>query len=440
MQPNETSRDTDRIEAAPSGGATADVVSSILLGLTPGISTPTAFPRIVDRVHRHLLSQGVSDSQARDVNRGVLELLMPPLPRISTFELFLTRWCNLDCSYCFVHNKRGAVMAGDVLGRSLAFIQSQLGSAKGRIVFMGGEPTSQFRAIRRVVEAMAQHSVSAGGSVSYDITSNGTLIDENMMRFFAANKVRVLLSIDGARKAHDRHRRTLDGGGSYELVMARLPTIRRYQPFLGSKMTITPESVFDLLEDVKLLASLGVRKFILGHATGVDWSASQQSELARQLAAVHAWSQSADIAGLDIGIEDAIKSTASCSSDNLWGCRAGVTGVAIDVDGVIYPCSKTIGTAHRQMVLGHVDQGITNEALRLQLCGYTPSTRAGCGSCAMSTVCKGGCYAVNAESTGDPFRPAPTECSITSEINRAYNAIDGGRRPTDNFYSSSRKE
>ena len=70
-----------------------------------GLVGQMSFDQAVDAIHRELRTAGVGEGDALAVNAAILDLLKPTLPRFSTFELFVTRWCNLDCAYCFVHSK-----------------------------------------------------------------------------------------------------------------------------------------------------------------------------------------------------------------------------------------------------------------------------------------------------------------------------------------------
>lgn len=386
----------------------------------------------VDIIHRGLMQRGLEEESARLVNRQVIDALRPPLPKFQTFELFLTRWCNLDCSYCFVHDKTSSGMTPKMVEDSIQFILREASDDQDvRIVFMGGEPSSRFPLIKQVVRAIARGRQGLPGPVTYDITSNGTLLTEEMMRFFREHRVKVLLSLDGDRKTHDRERKTWDGEGSFDTIVEKLPMMLKYQPYLGTKMTPTPDTVDDLLHDVQTLTHLGIRHFIIGAATGIEWSETARAKLAEQIEMVNEWAERQDINGLDVGIKKAAKETASCNGDSKWGCRAGISGLAIDVDGAIYPCSKTIGTSHQKMHLGNVEDGITNTALREQLCGITPTTREGCWTCGLKSACYGGCYAANMEATGDPFVPAPSHCAVTESLLGSFTKIDGDMdRPT----------
>ena len=375
-------------------------------------------------MHHTLLEAGLSEEEALRFNAFARRKYpISPIP-FRLLEVFVTRGCNLDCAYCFVHGKSNQLMTQETASRIVDFIlEHRNPRAKLHVLFMGGEPTSRFDLVKWITLQL-ERRLPTGQSVRFNLTTNGTLLTEDMMRFFSQHKTAILLSVDGGRETHDAFRVTKDGKGTFDLVLGKLPMIRKYQPYMGTKMTPTPKTVSRLVEDVRELVRMGFCKIILGAATGVDWSAAQLTELEDQLASVLRYKDELSAHGnrhIDISVGD--ETFVTCDGANRWGCRAGRTGIAIDYDGSLYPCSKVIGGAIRNGValrLGDVVEGISEREMHLRLMGVIPTTRTGCRSCGLSSVCLGGCYAVNLEATGDAFKPDPMGCSVTETVLRAY--------------------
>lgn len=315
-------------------------------------------------------------------------------------------------------------MPDDVVREAAEFIARERDPhTQTKVVFMGGEPTSRFASIRSVIERLEE---GIGGPnadlLRFDITSNGTLLTEEMVRYFSSHNVMVLLSVDGARESHNAKRIFVGGGGSFDALRQGIQLLKRYQGYLGTKMTPTPETASALLEDVKAVVGMGFRRILIGPATGVPWDEEALAVLRTSLASVIKWKQGITLPGLYVSLDEGGEETALCGQDNRWGCRAGRTGLAIDIDGSLSPCSKIIGTSNpggAVLRLGTVYEGVTNNATRLKLNGYTPTERVRCWSCDLRTACHGGCYAANVEATGNPFEPAPFNCKVTEAVLQA---------------------
>jgi uncharacterized protein len=314
-------------------------------------------------------------------------------------------------------------MSDATLKATIAFILKERDpDRKLSIVFMGGEPTAAYPLIKEVVHSIEAAIPRDPEKLRFDITTNGTLLTDEMMRFFARHNVKVLISLDGDRASHDLKRRTVDGEGTFDEIVKRLAIVRRYQPYLGTKMTPTAETVHNLLHDVQTLVGLGFRRLLIGPASGVEWPEAQLAVLAVQIRAVLDWRDThPDRDQINLSFDEVGKQTSLCGQENRWGCRAGRTGIAIDVDGSLSPCSKIIGTDKprgSQLRMGDVHNGIVEEETHLRLNGYIPNTRTTCWSCGLRGACMGGCYAANIEANNSPWIPAPDTCSVAEVVLR----------------------
>ncbi|WP_243727338.1 FxsB family cyclophane-forming radical SAM/SPASM peptide maturase [Actinocrispum wychmicini] len=138
--------------------------------------------------------------------------------------------CNLACDYCYVYEMadqrwraRPRSMAPDVIDRTVARIAEHVSVhslEKVDIVIHGGEPLlAGPAAVRRLVTS-ARTQVDA--SVRVSLQTNGVLLDRTFLELLGELDVRVSVSVDGGQVAHDRHRVTADGRGSYQSVAAAL--------------------------------------------------------------------------------------------------------------------------------------------------------------------------------------------------------------------------
>src|SRR6185437_9791836 len=121
------------------------------------------------------------------------------------------------------------------------------------------------------------------------MTSNGVLLTEEMVDYFALHKIKVLLSIDGLEATHDKYRRDKFGRGTFDQVKRGLDLLKEKQVWIGTKMTVMPENVPNLFEDVIGLYEIGVNQFTIGHATGIKWSDNDIEEFTKQYSKIYKW-------------------------------------------------------------------------------------------------------------------------------------------------------
>ncbi len=358
------------------------------------------------------------DALASRVAGKVAAHYSPPLAHC---DLFVTEDCNHRCDYCFVKGKNPRPMPEDVARAAVDWLIEAAGKmAWVSMLFFGGEPLLEFELIRFLVDYSRGRAKAAGKEARFSMTTNGTLMTEGMARSLAEQRITYLLSIDGSRETHDAHRRMLDGTSSFEAVVSGLPMMKRHQPWQGSRVTLHPTTVHRLLEDVGFLYSRGINQFIIGPATGVDWTDDALAEYERQMLLVadlyldkqrrkepfRMTLYENDLEGRDIR--------------NEWGCGAGRGRICISVTGELYGCAKILGVdglrdTHR---LGDVWTGITNLCGRRELLNTHPAARPACATCEFAADCTGGCPAVNFEATGSLLSPAPLECRLAPIIKR----------------------
>jgi len=153
---------------------------------------------------------------------------------------------------------------------------------KVEILLFGGEPLVVFDLIQFTVDYGRWRAACMGKQLTLRMTTNGTLFNEERLGFCRKHGIRFLLSIDGDRETHNLHRKFADGRGTYDEVASKIPLMKSYQPWLGARVTPTPENMHKLAENVKHLFGLGINQFIIGPATGLHYSDDDVAECKRQ--------------------------------------------------------------------------------------------------------------------------------------------------------------
>jgi uncharacterized protein len=358
------------------------------------------------------------DAAASRIAGKVAARYSPPLAHC---DLFVTEDCNHRCEYCFVKGKRPRRLTEDVARDAVDWLIRASGKMTWvSILFFGGEPLLEFELIRFLVGYSRDRAKATGKEARFSMTTNGTLMTEEMARYLAEHGIAYLLSIDGRRETHDAHRKMLGGGSSFEAVMSRLPLMKRYQPWQGSRVTLHPSTIGALREDVEFLYSRGINQFIIGPATGIEWTDDDLAEYERQMLLVTEMYVEKQRKKEPFRMTLYEKDLEGRDIRNEWGCGAGRGRICISVAGELYGCAKILGVdalkdTHR---LGDVWTGITNLRGRRELLNTHPSARPACATCEFAADCTGGCPAVNYEATGSLLTPAPLECRLAPIVKR----------------------
>ncbi|WP_436536780.1 FxsB family cyclophane-forming radical SAM/SPASM peptide maturase [Actinoplanes sp. HUAS TT8] len=161
--------------------------------------------------------------------------------------------CNLACDYCYVYEsadqswrERPRTMPDDVRDAALARFADhardhQLGDV--RIVLHGGEPLLYGPARLRELVGAARRVFPAGVRVTFGMQTNGVLLTEPVVATLLELGIAAGVSVDGIAAAHDRHRRTKDGRGSFAAVARALALLQRPEnraAYAGLLCTVDP--------------------------------------------------------------------------------------------------------------------------------------------------------------------------------------------------------
>ena len=387
-------------------------------GANPGYS-PLALAGLL--TNKFLISPGEARKLAGIVDN---ELNMNRL-FLAAMELNLTFNCNLTCQYCFVRRKSHERMAGATAKQAIDLLLDRTVVPEVTITLIGGEPLLEMALIEQIVPYAAEAARRRNRYVNWAITTNGTLIDESALKFFARHRISILLSIDGGPESHDRYRLTKSGAGTWHKIVDLIPLMKKYQPQLGARMTVSTEALDAMREDFRQLVALGLHNLIIGPAHGPkQWSKKQIEQYGLNLVAIlHdycEWKKR----GLPLFIEEFEQQDEYVG----WGCRAGRTSLAVAPDGSVSPCSKLLGLEVEagRWIIGNVNEGIDVRLLE-------PFRNSGnrqpqhCGHCCQR--CGGGCYAVNFEQTGNHFMPSEENCllwTVRQEVRRIYQSLATG--------------
>ncbi len=181
--------------------------------------------------------------------------------RLIKLTLQVTQDCNFRCKYCIYseeHNDRQRShskkhMSWETAKKAVDFLwEHSADSSSINIGFYGGEPLLEIDLIRKVIEYSKE--LFAGKELDYSITTNGTLLTEDMIPYFKEHKVQLMISLDGPKEINDQNRVFQGGGGTFDTVMKKIRMVRRVDPDYAHKLQISmvmdPENDFDCINEI----------------------------------------------------------------------------------------------------------------------------------------------------------------------------------------------
>ncbi|MHB1041497.1 MAG: radical SAM protein [Eubacteriales bacterium] len=327
---------------------------------------------------------------------------------LAAIELNLTFNCNLTCEYCFIHEKSPRERMTFVTAKNaIDLLMDRAAYPSVNITLIGGEPLLEFDLIKQIAPYALEAAKKRNLVVTWSVTTNGTLINEEILKFFARYQIYMMLSMDGGPKSHDRYRRKKSGEGTWQKIADLIPLVKMYQPWLGVRMTVSTEDIGMMREGFRQLVGLGINQFIIAPAQGArTWSKGQIEQYGLNLVEILQDYHELKRKGVPIFIEEFEKDENEYKG---WGCRAGSTSLAVAPNGDGSPCSKLLGlTDHEgKCIVGNVNSGIDITLLEPFRNPISRQPRH-CRQC--SRKCAGGCYAVNYEQTGDHFLASEENC------------------------------
>ncbi len=162
--------------------------------------------------------------------------------------VFLTEDCNLRCDYC-PYEKKKNLLSVELHRRFLDLLFPEIKKTLSLVDFMGGEPLLYPKRLMEIVS----ETDKMFPNIRFRVSSNMTLLNKEILNIYKS-KVEVIVSIDGRKERHDRHRRFINGAPSYELAIKNLKELTKYQDKIQVTFTFDPKdgpfSFVDEIQDI----------------------------------------------------------------------------------------------------------------------------------------------------------------------------------------------
>ena len=325
--------------------------------------------------------------------------------------LHVAHTCNLNCSYCFAsqgkyHGER-AVMPFEVGKQALDFLVAHSGSRRNlEVDFFGGEPLMNFQVVKDLVAYARSIEKEKGKNFRFTLTTNGMLIDDDVIDFANRECSNVVLSLDGRKEIHDRFRVDYAGKGSWEQIV---PKFQKLVAARGGKNyymrgTFTHANP-DFLKDIQVMLDLGFTELSMEPVVCAEDDPSaltaedlpivmqQYEDLARLM--LRRWKEGRPFTFYHYMID---LTGGPCIYKRISGCGSGTEYMAVTPWGDLYPCHQFVG--EEKFKLGDVWHGVENTGVRQDFADCNVYAREECRDCWAKLYCSGGCAANAYHATG----------------------------------------
>ena len=318
--------------------------------------------------------------------------------------LHIAHDCNLACRYCFAeegeYHGRRALMSYEVGRAALDFLIANSGSRRNlEVDFFGGEPTLNLEVVKRLVAYGRQQEKLHNKNFRFTLTTNGVLLNEEIMEFANREMANVVLSIDGRKEVNDHMRPFRSGAGSYDLIVPKFQRFAdsRNQQRYYVRGTFTRHNL-DFSKDVMHYVDLGFRQISIEPVVGGDTDpyAIQESDLPRtfeeydiladQIIEYERKGKGFQFFHFMIDLEGG-----PCVAKRLSGCGSGTEYLAVTPWGDLYPCHQFVGD--EQFRMGNVTDGITRPEIAGEFRSCSVYSKEKCRTCFARFYCSGGCMA-----------------------------------------------
>ena len=322
--------------------------------------------------------------------------------------LHLTNNCNLNCSYCFV--ERGP----EIMTRDIAFAAVKLAmenvSATG-LLFYGGEPLLERNLIYDIVDYTKSIRKETGHTFYYKTTTNGTLLDDEFLRFSSEVNLTIGFSHDGP--AQDDCRLTPEGEGTAALLEEKIPLLLKYQPYAVGMSVMNPSTIHKTAGAVKFMFEKGFRYICLNlnYSRTAPWTRKSFTVLEgeyKKLAELYIeWTKSEEkfyLSPFDMKILSHLKG----EKYNEDRCRLAINQPSVAPDGKFYFSSKYLGNPAFEV--GDVFSGINSERQKAlsEKISIPPEP---CRKCAIRTRCNYTCDSLISKDAEIVACVSPANCA-----------------------------
>ena len=319
--------------------------------------------------------------------------------------LHIAHDCNLACKYCFAdegeyHGQKRELMSLEVGKQAIDFLIENSGNRVNlEVDFFGGEPLMNFDVVKEIVAYGRSKEKAANKNFRFTLTTNGMLLNDEVIDFCNREISNVVLSLDGRKEINDMMRPTRNGKGSYDIIV---PKFQKFVEKRGDKSyyvrgTFTRNNL-DFTKDFELMTELGFKEISIEPVVTPDENDyaireedlptifEQYDKLAVDL--IRRQKEGKPVTFFHYKLD---LNGGPCVYKRLSGCGSGTEYLAVTPWGDLYPCHQFVGD--ETFLMGNVDDGIVRPEIADDFRSCSVYSKEKCRSCFARFYCSGGCMA-----------------------------------------------
>ena len=369
-----------------------------------------------------LVKEGIlySEDQYEEIAHGSMD----DRDYIKAVCLNIIHGCNLRCKYCFAdegeyHGHKG-VMDIDTAKKAIDYVVKRSGPRRNiEIDLFGGEPTMIMDTIKEIIAYAREHEKEWKKNIRFTMTTNATLLNDEMMEFMDKEMGNIILSLDGRKEVNDNVRIKVDGSGSYDDILPNIKKMidkRTEGKMYFVRGTFTRANT-DFYEDVKAMVNEGFREISIepvvlenGHPLALreeDLSTifDNYDKLYEEMRRRKVEGDEFKFYHFNIDLQGG-----PCVYKRISGCGAGFEYVAITPQGEVYPCHQFVGK--EEYKLGSIWDDTYDDELGKKFKKAHIYNKPKCKDCWARFYCSGGCQANNVNFNGDMNIPYEIGCKM----------------------------
>jgi uncharacterized protein len=329
---------------------------------------------------------------------------------LTTMVLNVTNKCNLACTYCYEYGEdkivdttcdpAPAYMSEETARKSVDFMFEQSGELPvAHLTFFGGETLLNFKVLKKTAAYARERAKELGKDVDFSLTTNGTLLKEEVIEWLADNRVGVTVSIDGPKETQDKFRVFKNGMGSYDYALPKIKMLlerHRTRP-IGARVTLTRQTldvprIFHHLRNELGFWEVGFAPVTTadgrGYAiedTGFSHMLDQFEELAQEFLEFAIEDRHHGFSNVKDTLEEIHKGVSKA-----YPCGAGLGLMGVATDGDVALCHRFAGSDEHK--IGSVSEGVDVDVQYDFLKKHHINSKTDCHTCWARPICAGGCY------------------------------------------------
>ena len=360
---------------------------------------------------------------SEDVYESAVDKFMERETVVKAMCLHIAHACNLGCKYCFAGKGEycgpAALMSYQVGKDALDYLVKNSGNRHNlEVDFFGGEPLMNWDVVKDLVAYGRSIEKEHNKRFRFTLTTNGTLLNDDILEFANKEMSNLVLSIDGRKEVHDNMRPFRDGRSSYDEILPKYKKAAesRDQMNYYVRGTYTHFNT-DFAADVLHLADEGFQQISVEPVVAqpeepyalteedIPVLLEQYDILADEMLKRRKEGRGFNFFHFMIDLEGG-----PCVYKRLSGCGAGCEYVSVTPWGDIYPCHQFVG--QEDYKLGSIYDGIQKKDLQKKFHDCNVYSKPDCSNCFARYYCSGGCMANSQHFTGDIYGAYKVGCEL----------------------------